>query len=327
MPVSSFDSLRSFMRTRQMSKKTSYDSGPVHSTAVAGQTGLHQSLTAVKGSYGSREDVNGDMAKEIEREDKPPGPAGGPHEQAAVLIVTCLSYNYGKHQALDDVSFSLAPGRVTALLGPNGAGKTTLFSLITGLFGSRRGEISINGYRLHGERTKALSQLGIVFQAQTLDLDLTVDQNLRYFAALRGLPRALARERIAKLLEQIGLAEHARSKVRSLSGGQRRRVEVARALLDRPALLLLDEPSTGLDIATRRWLIEHLHDLARSQGVCVFLATHLVDEVAPEDDLIVLNKGRIVARGRVDDVVRKAGASTLDEAFAQLTSTPREQAQ
>lgn len=249
------------------------------------------------------------------------------HHPPVVLTVTGLSYNYGKYRALDDISFSLAPGRVTALLGPNGAGKTTLFSLITGLFNSHHGEISINGHRLHDERTYALSQLGIVFQAQTLDLDLTVDQNLRYFAALRGLSRGLTRERIAKLLEQIDLAEHARSKIRSLSGGQRRRVEVARALLDRPALLLLDEPSTGLDIATRRWLIEHLHNLARNEGVCVFLATHLVDEVAPEDDLIVLDKGHIVARGRVDDVVQKAGEPTLDEAFAQLTSTPREQAQ
>jgi ABC-2 type transport system ATP-binding protein len=239
---------------------------------------------------------------------------------AAVLHVRGLTYAYGKQMALDDISLALAPGRVTALLGPNGAGKTTLFSLITGLFDSRQGEIEIAGYPLRRARSRALASLGIVFQAQTLDLDLTVTQNLKYFAALRGLPGAAAKQRIAALLEEIGLTEKAKAKVRTLSGGQRRRVEVARALLDRPALLLLDEPSTGLDIATRRWLVGHIHGLAREHGIAVLMATHLVDEVMPEDDLIVLHKGRIVAEGRVDEVVRRSGAADLDEAFTRLTS-------
>jgi len=240
---------------------------------------------------------------------------------APVLRVSGLSYAYGKQQALDDISLDLAPGRVTALLGPNGAGKTTFFSLVTGLFDSRRGEIEIAGHPLRRARSRALASLGIVFQAQTLDLDLTVTQNLKYFAALRGLPGAEAKQRIAALLEEIGLTEKAKAKVRTLSGGQRRRVEVARALLDRPALLLLDEPSTGLDIATRRWLVGHIHALARDHGMAVLMATHLVDEVMPEDDLIVLHRGRIVASGRVEDVVRDSGAANLDAAFTQLTAT------
>ncbi len=240
--------------------------------------------------------------------------------QDAVLVIESLSYAYGKVTALDDISLRLRPGRVTALLGPNGAGKTTLFSLITGLFDSRRGDIAIAGHAIRRARSRALAALGIVFQAQTLDLDLTVEQNLRYFAALRGLPGKQARQRIAALLEEIGLAEKTRAKVRALSGGQRRRVEVARALLDRPKLLLLDEPSTGLDIATRRWLIAQVHRLAREEGIAVLMATHLVDEVMPEDDLIVLDKGRIVARGRVDEVIRQSGAADLDAAFTRLTA-------
>ncbi len=239
---------------------------------------------------------------------------------APVLRVAGLSYAYGKTKALDDVSLELRSGCVTALLGPNGAGKTTLFSLITGLFDSRQGEIEIAGHAIRRARSKALTQLGIVFQAQTLDLDLSVEQNLRYFAALRGLPGGEARERIAALLEEIDLTDKAKVKVRTLSGGQRRRVEVARALLDRPALLLLDEPSTGLDISTRRWLVEHIHRIAREDGIAVLMATHLVDEVMPEDDLLVLNKGGIVARGRVEEVVRHSGGADLDEAFTRLTA-------
>jgi ABC-2 type transport system ATP-binding protein len=248
-------------------------------------------------------------------------PAGAAAQDGApVLRVSGLSYAYGKTKALDDIALDVHPGRVTALLGPNGAGKTTLFSLVTGLFDSRQGEIEIAGHALRKARSRALASLGIVFQAQTLDLDLTVEQNLRYFAALRGLPGRAARQRIGELLAEIGLDDKARAKVRTLSGGQRRRVEVARALLDRPALLLLDEPSTGLDIATRRWLVEHIHQLARDHGVAVLMATHLTDEVMPEDDLVVLNRGRIVAAGRVDAVIARNGAADLDAAFTRLTS-------
>ena len=240
-------------------------------------------------------------------------------EAEPVLSVRNVSYAYGRKTALDDIEFSLPKGRVTALLGPNGAGKTTLFSLITGLFDSPRGEITIAGHRLRGSRIGALSELGIVFQAQTLEMDLTVNQNLRYFAALRGLPRKLARQRIDALLAAIGLSGQNSVKVRNLSGGQRRRVEVARALLDRPSLLLLDEPSTGLDIGTRRWLIGHIHALAREEGMSILLATHLVDEIEPDDDLIVLDRGRIVARGQVAEVVAQAAAADLDDAFTRLT--------
>lgn len=241
------------------------------------------------------------------------------------LKVSGVSYAYGNHQALNTVGFTLASGKVTALLGPNGAGKTTLFSIITGLFDSRDGDVEIAGHDLRRERAAALFRIGIVFQAQTLDLDLTVEQNLKYFAALRGLSAKETATRITTLLDQVGLSAKRKTKTRALSGGQRRRVEVARALLDRPALLLLDEPSAGLDISTRRWLVKHVHKLAHEEGTAVLWATHLVDEVMPEDDLIVMERGVVVANGPFADILEKAGVDDLDSAFTRLTSAEAEE--
>lgn len=247
------------------------------------------------------------------------------NDDNAALQVDGISYSYGRHQALDNVGFKLSSGKVTALLGPNGAGKTTLFSIITGLFDSRHGDILIAGHSMRSERSAALFRIGIVFQAQTLDLDLTVEQNLKYFAALRGMSAKDTTSRIKALLNQVGLSDKQATKTRALSGGQRRRVEVARALLDSPALLLLDEPSAGLDIATRRWLVSHVHRLAHDEGIAVLWATHLTDEVMPEDDLIVLERGVVVAHGPLSDVLAAANETTLDGAFTKLTSAPVEE--
>ena len=148
--------------------------------------------------------------------------------------------------------------------------------------------------------------MGVVFQQPTLDLDLTVAQNLRYFAGLHGSARD-AERRIAVELERLDLSERRGDKVRRLSG-YRRRVEVARALLHRPALLLLDEPTVGLDVPTRRSLVEHVHALARDDGIAVLWATHLIDEIAPDDEVIVLHRGRIRAAGSVGDVNAAAAA-------------------
>lgn len=241
-----------------------------------------------------------------------------PRDRAA-LDIAGLSFKYGQRLVLDAIDFSVGSGETAILLGPNGAGKTTLFSLICGLFFSRAGNISIDGKSLARDGAAALASLGVVFQAQTLDLDLTVRQNLRYYCALRGMSRAEADSRIDAELVRMKMAERIDEKARALNGGHRRRVEIARAMLQRPKILLLDEPTVGLDIPTRRDLIEDLHKRAREDGTALLWATHLIDEVASDDRILLLHRGRLVADGSQADLASQTGTENLDAAFAALT--------
>ncbi|MEZ3185152.1 ATP-binding cassette domain-containing protein [Pseudomonas sp. LM13] len=233
------------------------------------------------------------------------------------LEVGDIAFAYGERRALDGVSFTAAQGRFTALLGPNGAGKSTLIALLTRLYDLQQGQIRIAGFDLRETPRKALARLGVVFQQSTLDLDLTVEQNLRYHAALHGMPRAVANECIELELQRQQLGERRRSKVRELNGGHRRRVEIARALLHRPELLLLDEASAGLDPASRQALNQHVRALCRDEGMSVLWTTHLLDEVQADDDLLVLNRGRLVAQGRAAELA--TDGEDLAASFARLT--------
>ncbi len=237
----------------------------------------------------------------------------------SALEVGDVAFAYGARRALDGVSFAAAKGRFTALLGPNGAGKSTLIALLTRLYDLQRGQIRIAGFGLREAPRQALARLGVVFQQSTLDLDLTVEQNLRYHAALHGMPRTLANERIELELQRQQLGERRRSKVRELNGGHRRRVEIARALLHRPELLLLDEASAGLDPASRQALNQHVRALCRDEGMSVLWTTHLLDEVQADDDLLVLNRGRLVAQGCVASLA--LDGEDLAASFARLTGS------
>ncbi len=239
----------------------------------------------------------------------------------AALTVEGVSHAYGARTALDEVSFKLAPARFAALLGLNGAGKSTLFSLITRLYPIRLGRIRIFGRDVAQEPGAALRQLGVVFQSRTLDLDLSIAQNLAYHAALHGIGAREASHLVTEALAQIGLADRARDKVRALSGGQMRRVEIARALMHGPRLLILDEPTVGLDIKARADILAHVRMLVRERNVAVVWATHLVDEIVADDALIVLHRGRVLADGRVEEVVAQAGAANVREAFTRLTES------
>jgi ABC-2 type transport system ATP-binding protein len=233
------------------------------------------------------------------------------------LNVAGVSYRYGRRLALDNVDLSVAPASFTVLLGLNGAGKSTLFSLVTRLYATRAGAISIYGYDIARQPGAALAQLGVVFQSRALDVDITVEQNLVYHAALHGLSRREALGRAANALAQVSLAERLREKVSTLSGGQMRRVEIARALLHQPRLLLLDEPTVGLDVKARAAILRHVRKLQR-EGIGVLWATHLIDEAQPGDDVAVLHRGQIRAAGRLDKIVEANGCANMAEAFAKL---------
>ncbi|WP_343039094.1 ABC transporter ATP-binding protein [Propylenella binzhouense] len=249
-----------------------------------------------------------------------------PSPDTPALSVEELSFAYKGRLALDCVSFEIRRGRFTALLGPNGAGKSTLFGLLTRLLTTDRGRIAILGADLKTAGPKALAPLGIVFQQPTLDLDLTVGQNLRYFARLRGLTRSEADRRIARELARMDMGDRVPEKVRALNGGHRRRVEIARALLSDPALLLLDEPTVGLDVPTRKSIVGHVHELASESGIAVLWATHLIDEIRAEDDLVVLHRGRVVASGVAAELAGAASSGDLEAAFSVLTGARDEAA-
>ncbi|WP_425091289.1 ABC transporter ATP-binding protein [Tropicimonas sp. S265A] len=232
------------------------------------------------------------------------------------LQVTDLSFAYGARKALDAVSFDIAPGAFCALLGPNGAGKSTLFGLLTRLFTAPAGEIFVAGQSLSETPRAALAQIGVVFQQNTLDLSLSVDRNLRYFAALHGLSGAEAGKRIDAALDQLDIRARRQERVRDLNGGHRRRTEIARALIHHPSVLLLDEPTVGLDAAARTGITDHVHALAAETGLTVLWATHLTDEVRDTDRLLILHRGRILEDGIAAE---KRGAASLTDHFLGLT--------
>jgi len=235
------------------------------------------------------------------------------------LSVEGLSFSYSGKKALDHVNFAIRPGECTLLLGPNGAGKSTLFALITRLYDTRDGHIQLCGYDIKQQTRKALAKLGIVFQQTTLDMDLTVMQNLHYHAALYGMSRKQANKNIQQELERLAMYERRFEKVRQLNGGHKRRVEIARALLHKPSLLLLDEPTVGLDVPSRLAIVEYVHHLASRENMAVLWASHLMDEVYPDDHVIVLHKGQVKASGTVDDVLKSTGTAAIKEAFYHLT--------
>jgi ABC-2 type transport system ATP-binding protein len=239
--------------------------------------------------------------------------------QVPALDVISVSHRYGARVALNDVSLTVRQSSFTVLLGLNGAGKSTLFSLITRLYAIRSGQIRIFGHDVASEPGAALSKLGVVFQSRALDIDISVRQNLLYHAALHGIGNKRANELIAQVLDRVTMSDRAEDRVGNLSIGQMRRIEIARALLHQPRLLLLDEPTVGLDIKARADILDHVRRLSTEQGIGVLWATHLIDEAGAGDDVVVLHEGKVLAGGAISEVVNKSGAADLRDAFNRLT--------
>jgi ABC-2 type transport system ATP-binding protein len=239
----------------------------------------------------------------------------------AVVSVEGVAKSYGTLKALDGVDLRVAAREFVALLGVNGAGKTTLFRLLTGLFVPDAGAIFVNGSDMRRDPVSGLKGLGIVFQEATLDLDLPVASSLYFHGGLHGMPRAHAKKRMLEELDRLGLANSGGTIGRKLSGGNRRRVELARALMHDPRLLLLDEPTVGLDPAMRRDLLDYVLTLCKQRGLGVLWATHLVEEAERADQVVILHRGRVIESATPADLRQRAGAKTLSDAFLALIGT------
>ena len=228
-----------------------------------------------------------------------------------------IDYSYGEKRVLNNISFCIKEGTFSVLLGLNGAGKSTIFSLITRLQSLTSGEISINNYSIK-DYSNALKDLGIVFQEPTLDLDLTVKQNLYYYGALKGLNFKETIKSIEDEIKKLELENILDTQVRKLNGGHRRRVEILRALINKPKLLLLDEPTVGLDLKSRFDILNYVKDLVHAKNISVLWITHLFDEVEQNDNVTVIKAGQIVESGIVKDIVEKYKQENLVDTFNYL---------
>lgn len=229
-----------------------------------------------------------------------------PASVSAAVVLRHLSYRYGQRPALQDVSFSVPTGKIFGLLGPNGSGKTTLFRILCTLLPPQEGTVFLLGRDPAAEAQAVRRLIGITFQSPSLDGKLTVRENLRYQALMYGLTGGALRQRLDELLQRFDLTGRKNDLVDELSGGLKRRVELAKGLLHRPWLLLLDEPSTGLDPTARRHLWDHLQRL-RDEGMTILLTTHLMDEAGFCDRLGILDQGRLVAVGSPDELRSELG--------------------
>jgi ABC-2 type transport system ATP-binding protein len=229
----------------------------------------------------------------------------------AAIEISSVRHRYGEREALRGVTLSIEKGEVFALLGPNGGGKTTLFKILSTLMPPREGSVRVLGCDLATEAAKVRPRLGVVFQRPGLDPKLTVAENLRHHGHLYGRSGASLRRRIAELLDRLDLADRRDDLVETLSGGLARRTELARGLLHSPELLLLDEPSTGLDPGARRDFGNTLRELRDREGATVVLTTHYMEEAERADRVAVLHEGSLVALGRPDDLKRSVGGDVV----------------
>jgi len=228
-----------------------------------------------------------------------------------VIQVQNLTHRYGDRVALSNVSFEVKKGEIFGLLGPNGGGKSTLFRILSTMMVPTDGHVLIAGHDVERDPAQVRRQVGVVFQTQSLDKALTVEENLRAQGHLHGLSGDILRDRMQRAMERLGLLDRRKDLVDTLSGGLRRRVEIAKALLHRPQVLLMDEASTGLDPAARRDLSRHVQNLRENEGVTILLTTHILEEADKCDRLVLLHQGKIVAQGSPAELCSRIGGDVV----------------
>lgn len=231
--------------------------------------------------------------------------------QSHAISIAGLEHRYGSRQALAGINLEIEAGEIFVFLGPNGGGKTTLFRLLSTLIPVQRGEVRVLGFDLRRQTQAIRERIGVVFQAPSLDKKLTVAENLMHQAHLYGLSGRTLESRQSEMLARLGLAERRRDRVETLSGGLRRRVELAKGMLNRPRLLLLDEPSTGLDPGARSDLWDYLQQVRRDEGVSIVLTTHLLEEAEKADRIAILNEGSLVALDTPEALKATVGGDSI----------------
>jgi ABC-2 type transport system ATP-binding protein len=237
--------------------------------------------------------------------------ADGERAPGAAVVAENLEFAYGDRNALVGVDFEVGTGEIFGVLGPNGGGKTTLFKILSTSLRPASGRASVLGYDLAGDRTPVRERIGVVFQQPSLDGKLSVRENLHHHGRLFGLSGKDLRARIDSALDRLGIADRAGDRVETLSGGLQRRAELAKGLLSRPELLILDEPSTGLDPGARRDLWQYLRGLREAENTTILVTTHLMDEAEHCDRLVILDKGALVCGGSPDQLKARIGGSVV----------------
>ncbi len=218
-----------------------------------------------------------------------------PDPGPAAITVEALSRRFNGFTAVDELSFAVPPGEVFGFLGPNGAGKSTTIKMLCTLLKPTAGRATVNGFDVEREPSRVRASLGIIFQDYSLDDRITAEENLRFHCMIYHVPRPERSQRIARMLEMVGLADRAGDQVRRFSGGMKRRLEIARGLLHHPTVLFLDEPTVGLDPQTRQTIWEHIHGLRREAGITVFMTTHYMDEAEHCDRIGIIDHARLIA--------------------------------
>ena len=240
-----------------------------------------------------------------------------------ILKVAGLTKYYNDFLALKKININLKAGELVILLGPNGAGKSTLFSILSGMLSPNKGDCFISGKSIIHEPVLALKNLGIVFQQPTIDTELTVIDNLFFHARLHGVKLNTIKEYILKELSSYNLESKINKKVKILSGGEKRKVELIRSLIHKPKLLLMDEPTVGLDPTSRKELLLKVLTLKNKNKLSILWTTHLVDEAEKADKVIVLNKGEILKIGTPSEIIKKMNVRSLERAFFKLIESEK----